>query len=78
MNRDILQGKWTELKGKVKKQWGKLTNDDLDVIEGSSEELIGRLQKTYGYGREEAEREVDEFLGSVEEIEEPVGSHSRY
>ncbi len=62
MNRDIIQGNWTELKGKVQKQWGKLTNDDLDVIEGKRKELVGRVQQRYGYAVDQAEKEVDSFL----------------
>lgn len=54
MNEDILKGKWTQLKGEVQVQWGKLTNDDLDVIQGDSNKLIGLLQERYGYARDEA------------------------
>lgn len=62
MNRDRIEGNWTELKGKVQQQWGKLTNDDLDVIEGRRKELSGRLQQRYGYAKEQAEREIDDWL----------------
>jgi uncharacterized protein YjbJ (UPF0337 family) len=62
MNRDIMQGKWTEFKGKVQQQWGKLTDDDLDVIKGSSKELAGKLQARYGYAKDKAEKEIDDFL----------------
>lgn len=62
MNEDILKGKWKQLKGEVKSQWGKLTDDDLDRAEGDAEKLIGRVQERYGYQREEAKREVDDFL----------------
>jgi uncharacterized protein YjbJ (UPF0337 family) len=62
MNEDILKGKWRQLKGEVKSQWGKLTDDDLDRAEGDAEKLIGRVQERYGYQREEAKREVDDFL----------------
>lgn len=61
MNKDILKGQWRELKGQVKRKWGKLTDDDVDRIDGSYEELLGMLQKHYGYSREEAEREVQHF-----------------
>ncbi|PZP39859.1 MAG: CsbD family protein [Pseudomonas fluorescens] len=60
MNKDILQGKWTQYKGMALKSWGKLTNDDVDVMEGRAEELVGRLQERYGWAREEAERRVTE------------------
>lgn len=59
MNKDELKGKWNQVKGEVQKQWGKLTNDDLDVIAGDSKKLVGKLQERYGMTKEEAEREVD-------------------
>jgi uncharacterized protein YjbJ (UPF0337 family) len=62
MNRDIMEGNWTELKGKVQKHWGKLTNDDLDIIEGKRKELVGHIQKRYGYAMDRAEKEVEDFL----------------
>jgi uncharacterized protein YjbJ (UPF0337 family) len=60
MNRDQLKGKWHQMKGEVKAKWGKLTNDDLDQIDGNLEKLIGRLQERYGYARERAEKEVND------------------
>jgi uncharacterized protein YjbJ (UPF0337 family) len=62
MNKDILQGKWREMKGRVKEKWGELTDDDLDRIEGRSEQLIGALQQRYGYGKEQAEEEYRRFV----------------
>ena len=62
MNEDVLKGKWRQLKGEVKSQWGKLTDDDLDRVEGDAEKLIGRVQERYGYQRDEAKREVDDFF----------------
>ena len=62
MNRDVLSGNWKQLKGKIKQQWGKLTDDDLDVIEGKKDVLIGKIQERYGKGKEEAERDVDDFM----------------
>lgn len=62
MNKDILKGKWKELKGKVKQKWSNLTDDDLTKIEGKTEELSGILQKKYGYNKERAEHEIDEFI----------------
>ena len=61
MNRDQLQGKWHQMKGEVKSKWGKLTNDDLDQINGNMEKLVGRLQERYGYAREQAEKEVNDY-----------------
>ena len=62
MNEDILKGKWRQIKGEVKSRWGKLTDDDVDRVEGDAEKLIGRVQERYGYQREEAQREVDDFF----------------
>jgi uncharacterized protein YjbJ (UPF0337 family) len=63
MNWDRVEGNWKQFKGKVRQQWGKLTDDDLDVIEGKRTELTGRLQERYGYARDQAEREIDDWLG---------------
>lgn len=65
MNDDIFQGKWKQFRGEVQKQWGKLTNDDVDVIEGERTKLEGRLQERYGYTKDEARREVDNFIRSL-------------
>ena len=59
MNEDILRGQWAQLKGKVREKWGKLTNDDLDQIQGRAEQLVGRIQARYGIARDEAKRQVD-------------------
>ena len=61
VNRDTLQGQWTQLKGAVREQWGKLTHDDVNQIEGRAEQLIGKIQERYGIGRDEAQREVDSW-----------------
>ena len=61
MNRDTLQGQWTQLKGLVREKWGKLTNDDIDLIQGRSEQLVGKIQERYGIARDEAQRQVDEW-----------------
>lgn len=62
MNVDILQGRWQQLKGSALTKWGKLTNDDLDQIEGQREKLVGKLRERYGIERDRAEAEVDDFL----------------
>ncbi len=62
MNRDTLKGQWTQFKGHVRKQWGKLTDDDLDQIHGDAEILAGKIQERYGHAKDEARREVDRFL----------------
>jgi uncharacterized protein YjbJ (UPF0337 family) len=59
---DIIPGKWHELKGKVRQQWGKLTDDDLALLNGKTEELVGVLQQRYGYGKAQAEIEINQWL----------------
>lgn len=66
MNRDQLKGSWSIVRGKIQEQWGKLTNDDLDVIDGRHDQLIGRIQQRYGKVREDAEREVDGWLDTLD------------
>ncbi len=58
---DQIAGAWKEMRGKVKTKWGKLTDDDLDVIAGQREQLVGRLQMRYGQRKDEIERQVAEF-----------------
>lgn len=58
MNKDQADGNWKQFKGKVKEKWGKLTDDDLTVIEGKREQLVGKIQERYGYQKEAAEKEV--------------------
>lgn len=58
MNWDQIAGQWKQFKGKVKEQWGHLTDDDLDVIEGKKDQLSGKLQERYGYTKEQAERHI--------------------
>jgi len=62
MNWDQVEGKWKELRGSVRERWGKLTDDDIDVIAGRRDQLAGKLQQQYGYGKEQAETEIDAFL----------------
>ena len=61
MNRDIVAGKWQQMKGQIKEQWGKLTDDDLQKVEGRFDRLVGVLRERYGYAREEAERQLNEY-----------------
>jgi len=61
MNWDQIKGKWKQAKGQAQQQWGKLTDDDLDVINGKREELIGKIQERYGIEKDEAERQVSDF-----------------
>lgn len=62
MNKDIVEGNWTEIKGKLKQQWGKLTDDEISQMRGTYEELEGVLQKSYGYEKDQAKKEIDAFL----------------
>lgn len=64
-NEDLFKGKWKEISGKVKAQWGKLTDDDLDEIAGKSEQLEGKLQERYGMAKDEARKKVREFRDSL-------------
>jgi uncharacterized protein YjbJ (UPF0337 family) len=66
MNRDILEGQWKQIKGRVKQQWGRLTDDELDQLTGSYDELAGLIQERYGYSREEAANELDMFLDNYD------------
>jgi uncharacterized protein YjbJ (UPF0337 family) len=61
MNWDRIEGNWKTFKGQARQQWGKLTDDDMDVIAGKRDELIGRIQNSYGIARDEAEKQVDEW-----------------
>jgi uncharacterized protein YjbJ (UPF0337 family) len=65
MNKDTLQGQWKQLRGRVQKQWGDLTDDDLNRINGQRTELEGVLQERYGYTKERVQREIDEFMRNV-------------
>ena len=66
MNQDILKGKWKQMRGEVKQFWGKLTDDDLDQVDGASDKLEGRLQERYGYSKAEAKNELDKFMKRME------------
>jgi uncharacterized protein YjbJ (UPF0337 family) len=65
MNWDQIKGKWMQVKGRAKEQWGDLTDDDLDRIEGNRDQLAGRIQERYGVAKEEAERQVDDWSRRV-------------
>ncbi len=61
MNKDIFEGNWKQFKGRVQEEWGKLTEDDLDVINGKREELAGRLQERYGLAHDAVEKQIAAF-----------------
>ena len=71
MNWDRIEGNWKQVKGKIKEQWGELTDDDIDRIAGKKDQLAGRLQETYGIGKDEAEQQIDRW---AENYEEPATS----
>jgi uncharacterized protein YjbJ (UPF0337 family) len=61
MNSDQVAGQWKQAKGAIKEKWGKLTDDDMKVIEGNRDQLVGKIQERYGIAREEAQKQVDEW-----------------
>lgn len=63
MNEDILKGKWEQLKGKVKEEWGDLTDDDMKEIEGKRDVLAGKLQERYGWAKDDADKKMNDWLG---------------
>jgi uncharacterized protein YjbJ (UPF0337 family) len=67
MNWDRIEGNWKQLRGKVRAKWGKLTDDQLDVIGGKREQLVGRVQEHYGIAKDEAEKQVDLFAASFKD-----------
>ncbi|HEY4899538.1 MAG TPA: CsbD family protein [Terriglobales bacterium] len=65
MNSDQMQGKWKQMKGSVKEKWGKLTDDDLDIIAGRQDQLLGKIQERYGITKEEAAKQVKDWNEST-------------
>ena len=61
MNKDEIGGNWKQLKGKAKEKWGKLTDDDMTVIEGKRDQLVGKIKERYGYAKDQAEKEVSDW-----------------
>jgi len=62
MNWDVLEGKWEQLKGKFRSKWAKLTDDDWGQVAGKKDQLVGKIQERYGYKKDQAEKEADEFI----------------
>ncbi len=71
MNEDVLSGQWKQAKGHVREWWGKVTDDDVDRINGKTEQLVGVLQERYGWTRERARQEMDKRLASLKAAEKP-------
>ena len=65
MNWDIVKGKWNQVKGEARKQWGKLTDGDWEQVAGEKDKFLGRLQERYGWSREEAEKSAKEYFDRV-------------
>jgi uncharacterized protein YjbJ (UPF0337 family) len=78
MNTDTIQGNWKQLKGRIKEQWGKLTDDDLTVINGQKDQLVGKLQERYGYSKEQAEREIERQRASWDAARDDAQSRSGF
>ena len=66
MNEDVFEGKWLQLRGRIKEFWGDLTDDELDQIEGRRDRLAGKLQEKYGYSYQQADAEIDRFLRDID------------
>ena len=66
MNTDILQGMWKQVRGDIKTQWGKLTDDELDQVAGQRDKLLGLIQQKYGENREAAEAALNQLLTKIE------------
>jgi uncharacterized protein YjbJ (UPF0337 family) len=75
MNTDQMSGKWKQMKGAAKQQWGKLTDDDLEVIAGKRESLVGKLQERYGMAKEEAQKKADDWLKAYKPSDEQAATH---
>lgn len=77
MNWDQLQGKWKQMKGSIRQQWGRLTDDDLEVIAGNRDAFLGKVQERYGIAKEEAQKRVEEWLHAAAETDSAHGSASQ-
>ena len=73
MNWDRVEGNWKQLRGSLRERWGKLTDDDLDVIAGHRDQLVGKIQERYGIAKDRAEEQLREWEREHEHAEAPVG-----
>lgn len=73
MNSDQMEGKWKQMKGALKEKWGNLTDDDLKVIEGNRDQLVGKVQERYGVAREEAQKQVQEWKKNQKDFDTDMG-----
>jgi uncharacterized protein YjbJ (UPF0337 family) len=67
MDWNRIEGNWKQLKGKVREKWGKLTDDNIDIVAGKREQLAGKIQEAYGIAKDDAERQIDEFSASLKD-----------
>jgi uncharacterized protein YjbJ (UPF0337 family) len=74
VNQDIFEGRWTQLKGKVREKWGQLTDDDFAQIGGQKDQLVGRVQERYGIAKEQAERDVNDWLNEQTDVPRTRGT----
>lgn len=75
MNWDRIAGNWKQAKGSVKEQWGKLTDDDLDKIAGKRDQLVGKIQNTYGIAKDEADKQITEWESRQKDRDEDTQAH---
>jgi len=78
MNWDQVEGKWKQMKGSVRQKWGKLTDSDYEQIAGNRDTFVGRLQERYGYTKDKAEKELDEWMQSERDLENTRTGGSGY
>jgi uncharacterized protein YjbJ (UPF0337 family) len=78
MNTEQMSGKWKQMKGAAKQQWGKLTDDDLEVIAGKRDSLVGKLQERYGMAKEDAQKKADDWLKSYKPSDEQAAYGQRH
>ena len=76
MNWDQFEGKWKQMKGSVREEWGKLTDDDVDNISGKKEQLVGRLQERYGIAKEAAEKQAEDWWTKFHVSNKPPATHA--
>ncbi len=77
MNWDQVEGKWKQYKGEMKEKWGRLTDDDFDVINGRRQQLVGKIQERYGIARDEAEKQTDQFVKNLRDADDASSSKEK-
>ena len=77
MNWDRIEGNWKQFRGNAKEQWGKLTDDQLDIVAGKREHLVGKIQEAYGITKEETEKQVSSWLGGFKDTDFAKSEHKK-